>query len=62
MTAIEDLNKQYRYQIVALQDENQRLNEELSKLKKIILEIKLSDPIFFKPINEIEVEFKNISI
>jgi K+/H+ antiporter YhaU regulatory subunit KhtT len=41
-------------QIKALQLENERLNNEIKKVKEIAFKIRLSDPIFDKPLSEIE--------
>lgn len=57
MSAQEQLSEQYRQQIDALQKENQRLNDELKKVKYVALKLQLSDPNFDKPINEIEVNY-----
>jgi len=44
--------------IKALQAENERLNNELRKVKNTALEVRLSDPNFDKPIAEINVEYQ----
>jgi hypothetical protein len=48
-------------QIKALQKENERLNNELRKFKKLALKVTLSDPNFDKPLSEIETKFEIIS-
>ena len=47
-------------QIEALQKENERLNEELIKFKNLAFKVRLSDPIFDKPLSEINVEYEII--
>ena len=47
-------------QIEALQKENKRLNEELIKFKNLAFKVRLSDPIFDKPLSEINVEYEII--
>ena len=47
-------------QIEALQKENKRLNDELIKFKNLAFKVRLSDPIFDKPLSEIEVEYEII--
>lgn len=44
--------------IEALEKENNRLNDELRKLKETAFKIRLSDPIFDKPLSKIEVDFE----
>ena len=45
-------------QIEALQKENKRLNDELRKVKEVAFKVRLSDPIFDRPLSELEVEFE----
>ena len=47
-------------QIEALQKENKRLNDELIKFKNLAFKVRLSDPIFDKPLSEINVEYEII--
>lgn len=48
-------------QIKALQDEVQRLNDELRKVKDCAFKVRLSDPIFDKPLSEIETDFEIVN-
>ena len=45
-------------QIKALQTENERLNNELRKVKEVAFKIRLSDPNFDKPLAELEVNYE----
>ena len=45
-------------QIKALQTENERLNNELRKVKEVALKLTLSDPNFDKPLSEIETIYE----
>ena len=45
-------------QIKALQTENERLNNELRKLKDCAFRIRLSDPNFDKLLSEIETDYE----
>lgn len=47
--------------IEALEKEIKRLNEELRKVKKMALKLTLSDPIFDKPLSEIETIYEIIN-
>ena len=47
-------------QIEALQKENKRLNDELIKFKNLAFKVRLSDPIFDKPLSKINVEYEII--
>ena len=42
--------------IEALQNENERLNNDIKKVKEVAFKISLTDPNFDKPINEINVK------
>ena len=44
--------------IEALEKENNRLNNELRKVKETAFKIRLSDPNFEKPLSQIEVDFE----
>ena len=48
-------------QIEALQKENKRLNDELRKVKEVAFKVRLSDPIFDRPLSELEVEFEIVN-
>ena len=47
-------------QVEALQTENQRLNDELSKIKTVVFETRLSNSTFTSA-NEIEVTYNTVS-
>lgn len=51
----------YRARILALETENKRLNDELIKVKDLALKIRISDPNFDKPLNQIEVNYEQIT-
>ena len=44
-------------QIKALQAENERLNNELRKVKDVALKVTLSDPAFNRPLSELNVNY-----
>ena len=46
--------------IDALTKENERLNDELRKIKDVAFKVRLSDPNFDKPLSEIEVDYELI--
>jgi len=48
---------QHVAQIEALQKEVKRLNKELKNIKKKALDIEVSDPIFLKPLSEINKNY-----
>ena len=48
------------HRVEALIAENERLNNELRKVKKNALRIRLTDPNFDKPLSEIETEYEII--
>ena len=48
-------------QIEALQKEIKRLNDELRKVKGLALKLRCSDPIFDRPLSELEVEFEIVN-
>jgi hypothetical protein len=50
-----DLMEQYKAQILALQKEVERLNIEMEKFKDLAFKAKLSDPNYYKPIHNLEV-------
>jgi len=60
MSGQEQLVDQYFQQIKALQVENERLNNELRKVKDVAFKVRLSDPNFDKPISEIEINYEII--
>lgn len=45
-------------QIKALQTENERLNDELQKVKDCAFKVRLSDQNFDKPLSEIEINYE----
>ena len=47
--------------IEALETENARLNNELRKIKKVVFKTKISDPNFDKPLNQIEVNYEQVT-
>jgi len=53
-----DLELFQAHQIEALQTENERLNNELRKVKDIAFKVRLSDPNFDKPLSEIETDYE----
>lgn len=59
-TALEQHQDFLMLQIKALQTENERLNNELRKVKTTALEVRLSDPNFDKPLSQIEVNYEII--
>lgn len=46
--------------IEALEKENNRLNDELRKVKETAFKVRLSDPNFDKKLSEIEINFETI--
>ena len=53
-----DMIQFQKAQIEALQKENRRLNDELRKVKEVAFKVRLSDPIFDRPLSELNVEFE----
>jgi len=51
----------YKQQIKALQQENERLNNELRKVKDVAFKVTLTDPNFDKPLSEIETIFEIVT-
>ena len=47
--------------IEALETENARLNNELRKIKEVVFKTKISDPNFDKPLNQIEVNYEQVT-
>jgi len=45
-------------QIKALQTENERLNNELRKVKDVAFKVRLTDPNFDKPLSNLEVVYE----
>jgi len=45
-------------QIKALQEEVERLNNELRKVKEVAFKVQLTDPNFDKPLSELEVNYQ----
>lgn len=50
----------YTARIEALEKENKRLNDELKSVKEMAFKLKLTDPIFDKPLNDIEFNYEII--
>lgn len=46
------------HRVEALLIENERLNNELRKVKDVAFKVRLSDPNFDKPLSEINVEYQ----
>ena len=55
---MKEQNQYLTLRIEALEKENQRLNDELRKVKRMALKLTLSDPNFDKPLSEIETNFE----
>lgn len=55
---MKEQNQYLTLRIEALEKENQRLNDELRKVKRIALKLTLSDPNFDKPLSEIETIYE----
>ena len=55
---MKEQNQYLTLRIEALEKENQRLNEELRKVKRMDLKLTLSDPNFDKPLSEIETIYE----
>ena len=47
--------------IEALEQENQRLNNEIRKVKDVAFKVRLSDPNFDKPLSELEVVYEIVN-
>lgn len=47
--------------IEALETENERLNNELRKIKEVVFKTKISDPNFDKPLNQIETIYEQVT-
>jgi len=47
--------------IQALEQENQRLNDEIKKFKELAFKVQLSDPNFDKPLSEIETDYEIVT-
>lgn len=56
-----DMIQFQKAQIEALQKENRRLNDELRKVKEVAFKVRLSDPIFDRPLSELNVEFEIVN-
>jgi len=46
------------FRIGALETENERLNNELRKVKEVAFKVQLTDPNFDKPLSELEVNYQ----
>lgn len=58
---MKEQNEFLMQRIEALEAENKRLNDELRKVKDCAFRIRLSDPIFDKPLSEIETIYEIIN-
>ncbi len=47
--------------IEALEQENERLNNELRKVKDVAFKVRLSDPNFDKPLSDLEVVYEIVN-
>jgi len=47
--------------IEALEQENERLNKELRKVKDVAFKVRLSDPNFDKPLSDLEVVYEIVN-
>ena len=56
-----DMIQFQKAQIEALQKEIKRLNDELRKVKEVAFKVRLSDPIFDRPLSDLEVEFEIVN-
>ena len=56
-----DMIQFQKAQIEALQKEIKRLNDELRKVKEVAFKVRLSDPIFDRPLSELNVEFEIVN-
>ena len=54
---MKEQNEFLMQRIEALEKENERLNNELRKVKEVAFKVQLSDPNFDKPLSEIETNF-----
>ena len=55
---MKEQNQFLTQRIEALEKENQRLNNELRKVKEVAFKARLSDPNFDKPLSEIETIYE----
>ena len=55
---MKEQNQYLTLRIEALEKENQRLNDELRKIKNCAFKARLSDPNFDKPLSEIETIYE----
>lgn len=55
---MKEQNQFLTQRIEALEKENQRLNNELRKVKELAFKVRLSDPNFDKPLSEIETIYE----
>jgi len=58
MSAHEQQQEFLLHRIEALQTENERLNNELRKVKEVAFKVQLTDPNFDKPLSELEVNYQ----
>jgi len=61
MSAQEQHQDFLQQRIDALEKENKRLNKELRKVKERAVKIRLTDPNFDRPLNEIETDYEIIT-
>lgn len=54
---MKEQNEFLMQRIEALEKENERLNNELRKVKEVAFKVQLSDQNFDKPLSEIETNF-----
>ena len=54
---MKETNEFLMLRIEALLKENERLNNELRKVKDLAFKVRLSDPNFDKPLSEVETEY-----
>lgn len=61
MSTQEQHNDFLQARIKALETENERLNNELKFIKKVVSKSRVSDPNFNRPLSEIETNFEIIT-
>lgn len=57
---MKEQNQFLMQRIEALERENERLNNELRKVKDCAFKVRLSDVNFDKPLSEIEVDYETV--
>lgn len=58
---MKEQNQFLMQRIEALEKENERLNNELRTVKNCAFKVRLNDPNFDKPLNEIETNFEIVT-